>query len=69
MDGLFFLMSVLGVGVVMWWVLQNDDVAPDQPTKGLFAMLSGSQLVRRRRRLRSMLAAAAKATAQRKSPF
>ena len=30
MDGLFFLMSVVGVGVAMWWVFQNDGVAPDK---------------------------------------
>lgn len=49
MDGLFFLMSVVGVGVVMWWVLQNDAVPPDRPTTGLFAMLSGTEIVKRRR--------------------
>lgn len=39
MDGLFFLMSIVGVGLVMWWVVRNDRVAPDQPTTGLFAMV------------------------------
>jgi hypothetical protein len=38
MDGVFFLMSIVGVGLVMWWVLQNDKASPDKPTKGLFAM-------------------------------
>ncbi len=38
MDGLFFLMSIVGVGVVMWWTLENDRVDPDKPTKGWFAM-------------------------------
>jgi len=44
MDGLFFLMSVAGVGCVMWWVLQNDRVRPDRPTTGLFALWPGSHL-------------------------
>ena len=48
MDGLFFLMSVLGVGIAMWWALQNDAVPPDKPTTGLFAMLPGTRLGRRR---------------------
>ncbi len=49
MDGLFFLMSVVGVGVVMWWAFQNDTVPPDKPTSGLFAMLPGAGLVKRRK--------------------
>jgi hypothetical protein len=48
MDGLFFLMSVVGIGIAMWWVMQNDAVPPDKPTRGLFAMLPGSRLLRRR---------------------
>jgi hypothetical protein len=48
MDGLFYLMSVVGIGVAMWWVLQNDAVPPDKPTKGLFAMLPGSRVAGRR---------------------
>ena len=39
MDGLFFLMSIAGVGLVMWWMVTNDRVAPDKPTTGLFAMV------------------------------
>jgi len=39
MDGVFFLMSVMGVALVMHWMVVNDRVAPDQPTTGLFAML------------------------------
>jgi hypothetical protein len=38
MDGLFFALSIVGVGLVMWWVVQNDRVRPDKPTTGLFAM-------------------------------
>jgi hypothetical protein len=57
MDGLFYLMSVVGVGIVMWWVMQNDHVPPDKPTKGLFAMFTGAELARRRG-LRGLLARA-----------
>jgi hypothetical protein len=38
MDGLFFLMSIVGVGLLMWWVHENDKVDPDKPTRGWFAM-------------------------------
>jgi hypothetical protein len=68
MDGFFYLMSVVGVGCVMWWVLQNDRVPPDRPTVGLFAMVPGAKLVQRRG-LRGWLAAAATKPAKPKSPF
>jgi|HubBroStandDraft_5_1064220.scaffolds.fasta_scaffold679640_2 hypothetical protein len=55
MDGLFYLMSVVGVGIVMWWVMQNDRVPPDKPTVGMFAMFTGAELARRRG-LRGLLA-------------
>jgi hypothetical protein len=48
MDGLFYLMSVVGVGIVMWWAIQNDRVPPDKPTIGMFAMFTGAELARRR---------------------
>jgi hypothetical protein len=38
MDGLFFLASVVGAGLVMWWVIQNDTVGLKGSTVGLFAM-------------------------------
>ena len=38
MDGLFFLFSIIGIGMVMRWLVQNDRVAPDKPTTGWFAM-------------------------------
>lgn len=38
MDGLFFLMSIIGVGLAMGWTVQNDRLRPDQPTAGFFAM-------------------------------
>lgn len=38
MEGIFFLLSVIGVGVIMWWVIQNDRAGPTEPTHGLLAM-------------------------------
>ena len=38
MEGIFFLLSVIGVGLIMWWVIQNDKVGPTEPTTGLLAM-------------------------------
>jgi hypothetical protein len=49
MDGLFYLMSIIGVGLVMWWVVQNDRVPPTRATSGLFAMLPGRLIVKRRK--------------------
>jgi hypothetical protein len=68
MEGLFFLMSVAGVGFVMWWVLENDAAAPDQPTRGLFALRLGSKLLRKRRGLHGWLATAAGQEAARPPP-
>jgi hypothetical protein len=68
MDGLFFLMSVAGVGIVMWWVVQNDRVAPDRQTVGLFAMVPGSQIVKRRR-LRGWISTVIPPPRRRKSRF
>lgn len=68
MDGLFFLSSILGIGLVMWWVLQNDDVPPGGPTSGLFAMRPGSQLLKRRK-LRDGPAAIGQVPDERKPPL
>ncbi len=69
MDGLFYLMSIVGVGVVMWWTFQNDRVPPDRPTSGWFAMRPGSQLAKRRR-LRGWIGKGAPTPPpRRKSPF
>lgn len=38
MDGLLFLLSLVGIGLVMWWVIQNDSAGPGDPTTGIFAM-------------------------------
>lgn len=47
MDALFFLSSILGVVLVIWWMLSNDQVGPAEPTRGLFAMVHS---VRKQRR-------------------
>ena len=38
MDGVFFLLSVIGVGLVMVWVIQNDSAGVGEETVGLLAM-------------------------------
>ena len=38
MDGVFFLMSIIAVGLMMRWMVMNDRVPPDKPTQGIFAM-------------------------------
>jgi hypothetical protein len=51
MDALLFLASVVGIILVMLWVIQNDQAAAADPTKGLFAILTPagrSELERRR---------------------
>ncbi len=44
MDGLYFLMSIVGVALVLWWTVQNDRVGPEQPTTGFFAMPAHGRL-------------------------
>jgi hypothetical protein len=38
LTGVFLLGACLGLGVVVFWMMANDTVAPDQPTRGLLAM-------------------------------
>tara|TARA_R110002167_G_scaffold74205_3_gene207845 strand:- start:447 stop:641 length:195 start_codon:yes stop_codon:yes gene_type:complete len=38
MGSLMFLGSVVGVGLVVWWALKNDDVGDVGETSGLLAM-------------------------------
>ncbi len=38
MDGLFFLLSVIATGLVMWWTIQNDGRKPEESTSGIFFM-------------------------------
>jgi len=32
MDALYFLCSIIGIGVVMRWLIINDKVAPEKPS-------------------------------------
>ncbi len=68
MDGLFYLTSIVGVGVVMWWVLRHDRVPPDGRIGGLFGLFPGHMLVRRRG-LRGWLASGGPAPRKRGGPF
>jgi len=37
-DGLFFLMSCVAIGLIAGWIMQNDGVRPGGRTIGFFAM-------------------------------
>ena len=37
MEGLEFLFSIIGFGLLIYWVLVHDK-SPDQPTRGFFIM-------------------------------
>jgi hypothetical protein len=50
MDGLYFLLSIVGVGLVMWWTAQNDRVDIDKPTTGLFSMPARGRVKARKSR-------------------
>lgn len=49
MDGVLFLLSVIGIGMIMWWMSQNDRIAADKPTHGLLAMRDGVAARRKKR--------------------
>jgi len=38
MDGLFFLVACVAIGLVQLWVFRNDSAGPTERTTGLFAM-------------------------------
>ena len=38
MQGLYYLFSLIAIGLVIFWYIQNDDVGPHDDTSGLFAM-------------------------------
>lgn len=38
MDGLFYLFGLLGIGLILFWSIQNDKLPPDGKTKGILAM-------------------------------
>jgi hypothetical protein len=38
MQGLYYLASLIAIGLVLRWSMQNDKLKPGEPTKGLFRM-------------------------------
>lgn len=38
MDGIWYLLAIIGIWAVAWWCWRNDRAAADQPTTGLLAM-------------------------------
>lgn len=37
-DGFFFLVSCVAIGLLATWIMQNDRAAPSERTSGFFAM-------------------------------
>jgi hypothetical protein len=46
MDGLYYLLSIVAVGVVIRWFMQNDGRDESEPTVGILSMLEPSDDVR-----------------------
>lgn len=40
MEGLLFLVECIGIGLIVFWILQNEAAGPGGRTSGLFAMRS-----------------------------
>ena len=38
MSGILYGLSIVAIFVIIRWVITNDHIAPDKPTKGLLAM-------------------------------
>lgn len=38
MESIYYLFGLLGIGVILFWSIQNDKLPPDGKTKGLLAM-------------------------------
>jgi len=38
LQGLFYLLTLIAFGVVVAWVIQNDNLAPGEPTIGLLRL-------------------------------
>ncbi|MBL26120.1 MAG: hypothetical protein CMM50_01020 [Rhodospirillaceae bacterium] len=38
MDGVYYLFGLLGIGVILFWSIQNEKLPPGSKTKGILAM-------------------------------
>jgi len=38
MQGIYYVLSIVGVFIVLWWYVRNDKVKDSEPTTGLLAM-------------------------------
>jgi hypothetical protein len=38
MSGLYYCLSIMAIFVIIRWVITNDRLGPDEPTKGWLAM-------------------------------
>jgi hypothetical protein len=43
MDGVYFLLNIIAIGLLMWWVAENDRPGLAGKTHGLFAMLDTAE--------------------------
>jgi hypothetical protein len=57
MEGLAFLLAIIGVGLVILWARKNDKVPLDGETGGLLAMAKGKARPTLPRRMRSRMTA------------
>jgi hypothetical protein len=37
-QGIYYLLSLIFFGVIVYWYIQNDQLRPGEPTKGLLRM-------------------------------
>lgn len=52
MEGIFFLLAVVGVLLVIHWAVTNDAAGNRRPTKGLFALRKSAEKRAERQRPR-----------------
>ena len=38
MSGIYYILSIIAIFLIIRWVIRNDRISPDSPTKGLLAM-------------------------------
>jgi len=48
MSGIYYLLSMIAIGLVIHWVIQNEKVGPGQQTRGWLAIRSPEELSARR---------------------
>ena len=49
MSGIYYGLSIVAIFVIIRWVISNDRIGPDKPTKGLLAMKDNQSSGERKR--------------------